>query len=486
MFHEDYRQPFLEFSKMTIDHNFFKERQKFYLHFDYPLSSEKIFAYVTNPSNIERHAFYPFIHFELCSQKIKKSGFKTINGQKKTIIEKQAPKIRPIKYSAHIDGHIYAYYAYLMAENYERMLLEKGINESVLAFRKLPNSPNNIHFAKNVFDEIKKRQNCSVICIDIKSFFDELDHQLIKLAWLKVLGSEKLPNDHYNVFKSITKFSYVYKKDVYQHLELSINRNHPNLLRLCSSQDFREKIRKNKIIQNDKKSKGIPQGSAISAFLSNIYMLDFDENINNKVKKLKGKYYRYCDDILIICDLKDSKPLFKDILSFIKSLKLEIQDKKTKFVEFKNGIRTSKDELQYLGFIYDGRNILLRDSGLAKYSHKVMKAIKMSNKHLFKINTSRINRGELPLDQYKKHIYRRFSFIGSRNYISYALKAARIMDEPAIKKQIKPHWNKIQLHIDKHTRNNSIYYSSEWVPSVNSKRNQPMNETNLRSNSQTT
>lgn len=61
---------------MNIDQTFFKDRQKFYLHFDYPLSPEKIFAYVTNPSNIERHAFYPFIHFELISQKIKKMALK--------------------------------------------------------------------------------------------------------------------------------------------------------------------------------------------------------------------------------------------------------------------------------------------------------------------------------------------------------------------------------------------------------------------------
>lgn len=443
---------------MKIDQTFFKDRQKFYLHFDYPLSSEKIFSYVTNPLNIERHAFYPFIHFELISQKIKKNGFKIVKGKKQIIVEKQTPKIRPIKYSAHIDGHIYAYYAYLMTENYEKLLLEKGIAESVLAFRKLPNSPNNIHFAKNVFDEIKNRQNCSVLCIDIKSFFDELDHQLIKLAWLKVLGLETLPNDHYNVFKSITNFSYVHKRDVYQHLGLSINRNHKNLKRLCSSQEFREKIRKNKIIRRGSKGKGIPQGSAISAFISNIYMLDFDEKINSKVQKVGGKYYRYCDDILIISDPKNSRPLLKDIQSLIKNLKLEIQEKKTKITEFKEGIRVSTDELQYLGFTYDGKKILLRDAGLAKYSHKVMKAIKMTNKRLVKINTARIQRNEPLLERHKKHIYGRFSFIGSRNYISYALRAARIMNEPAIRNQIKPHWNKIHHHINKYDELNEDFY----------------------------
>ena len=144
-------------------------------------------------------------------------------------------------------------------------------------------------------------------------------------------------------------------------------------------------------------------------------MLEFDEIINNKIKKINGKYYRYCDDILIIYDSKELRPILKETLSLIKNLKLEIQDKKTKIVDFKNGIRVSKHELQYLGFTYDGNKILLRDSGLAKYSHKVMKAIKMTNKRFVKINNARINRGELPIEIHKKHIYRRFSFIGSRN-----------------------------------------------------------------------
>lgn len=454
---------------MNIDHIFFKERQKFYLHFDYPRSSEQIFIYVTNPQNIEKHSFYPFIHFELKSQKVKKI-YKLVGGKKKAVVKKLEPKIRPIKYSAHIDGHIYAYYAYLLSDNYEKLLYEKKINNSVLAFRQFPDSPSNIHFAKNVFDEIKRRQNCSVLCLDIKSFFDELDHNLLKLAWQTILGLDKLPNDHYKVFKSITKFAYVHKNEAYQTLGLSTNRYYKDLKRLCSGSEFREKIRSSNIIKKHNDHKGIPQGSSISAFLSNIYMLNFDENISKKVNNLNGKYYRYCDDILIICDKKYLLPLLKDVQAFIKSLKLEIQNKKTKMVEFENGIRISKDELQYLGFTYDGNKILLRDSGLAKYSHKVMKAIKMSNNHFLKINKARINRGELPLERNKKHIYRRFSFIGSRNFITYAIRAARIMNEPAIKKQVKPHWSKIQQHLAKHEKNNFIYQYSEWSISINRKK----------------
>lgn len=451
----------------TIDLNFFKNRQRNYLHFDYPLDPQNIFDYVTDSKNIEKHSFYPFIHFELKITKVKKDKNKIIRikGKKDRFAIIKCPhKIRPIKYSSHLDGHIYAYYAALLTPNYEKILENSNLSENVLAFRKLPNSPNNIHFAKKVFDEIKIRKNCVALCYDIKSFFDDLDHQILKKAWLRILDTDNLPKDHYQVYKSITKFSHVNKKDVYSILGLSINRNHQNLKRLCSSHDFRNKIRKNNLVIQHKTDKGIPQGSAISALLSNIYMLDFDEKIKNYLSRFNASYYRYCDDILIICDEDLGLKIGFEVERNIKNLKIKIHPDKTKRVYFKDGLHVfhkshmSKDPLQYLGFTFNGKNILLRDSGLIKYQYKVSKAIRMSNKKLLRINSSRIRRGEEPLEIHKKHIYRRFSFIGKRNYISYALRAALIMSEPAIKKQIKPHWTRIQSKLEKFDLQNKETY----------------------------
>lgn len=457
----------------NIDIDFFHNRQRKYLHFDYPMQPKKVYDYVTNAKNIEKHAFHPFIHFELTSRKIKKDKTKIIKikGQKdRYAIVKCPPKIRPIKYSSHIDGHIYAYYAALLTPNYEKLIEESNLSENILAFRKLPNSPNNIHFAKKIFDEIRERRDCVALCFDIKKFFDELDHQILKEAWLRILETDYLPKDHYQVYKSITKFSYVNKKDVYSILELSINKNHRDLKKLCSSHDFRNKIRKNKLIIKEDKTKGIPQGSAISAFLSNIYMFDFDKNINSYLSKLNASYYRYCDDILIICDLDLGMKIHLETKKMISKLKVQIHPEKTKLVYFKNGLHVydkphmSREPLQYLGFTYNGKKILLRDAGLIQYQYKASKAIRMTNKKLLKINNSRIKRGEEPLERHKKHIYRRFSFIGKRNYISYALRAASIMNEPAIKRQIKPHWSKIQMHIRKHNELNKEYHLLESTP----------------------
>jgi len=43
---------------------------------------------------------------------------------------------------------------------------------------------------------------------------------------------------------------------------------------------------------------GIPQGSALSALLSNIYLVDFDEYMFKLGQTIGFIYRRYCDDIL--------------------------------------------------------------------------------------------------------------------------------------------------------------------------------------------
>jgi hypothetical protein len=40
-------------------------------------------------------------------------------------------------------------------------------------------------------------------------------------------------------------------------------------------------------------------------------------------------------------------------------------------------------------------------------------------------------------------------WIGRHNFISYALRAAKKMNEPAIRKQVKQHWKKLNAEVKK-------------------------------------
>src|SRR5690606_13844326 len=71
-------------------------------------------------------------------------------------------------------------------------------------------------------------------------------------------------------------------------------------LRICTSEQFRNQVRATGMVVTNKEGCGIPQGSPISALLSNIYMIGFDAAMQAYATKQGGSYRRYCDDILLV------------------------------------------------------------------------------------------------------------------------------------------------------------------------------------------
>lgn len=316
-----------------------------------------------------------------------------------------------------------------------------------------------IHFAKEVFDIVKEKQNCVVLCFDISGFFDNLDHSLLKNMWCKVINQSLLPSDHYKVYKSLTQYAYVEKEKLYRALNLSLNSRvlHRNMDRLCDIKTFRSEVRAKGLIKKNLKNKGIPQGSPISGMLSNVYMIDFDCIISEKIEKLNGKYFRYCDDMIFILDSANKEYAQNLILSEISKLKLKINDKKTQTVIFENGkvkVDMGKGspsfnfphKLQYLGVLYDGQNIFLRETGLSKFHFKLRKAIRMRVSHYKKIEAKGEHGGH---SIYMRSLYTRFTYIGSRNYVSYAYRVAATFESKNVKRQISGHYNVFNSYLNK-------------------------------------
>ena len=471
-----------------------------YWHFDKEFCSnktskiEKVTEYILSPQNVATHAFFPLISITLkerkLSRKIKFDYYQNllkkypnddtiksvctdyINDYKVNGVN----KIRTVSYASHIDSHIYKRYYCILKDAYEGKIKNTRLNDEVIAYRDFHDAQRNgvkINFpnllaAYDAVLEIKKRDNkCYALCFDISHFFDSIDHEILKEQWSAILGCDRLPADHYNIYKSLTKFSYIDRNDINKYVS-SVSKSlkikfSPDRI-FSSAKDFRKfRDSKVKFYKNPGLSKegvaphGIPQGICISTILSNIYFLPFDKSVSDYVHSINGFYRRFCDDILII--IPNDPKQKENCISFIKQKISELGEalkihpinerdrySKSQCYDFTDEISISRKPFEYLGISFDGKNVRLRQSSVSKYQKKVIKAVKallIKKKQILfteynKKNTVRVFRkNRIKID--RGVLYKKYSFSGSRNFISYVNTTAKMFESESVKKQLKSH-----------------------------------------------
>jgi hypothetical protein len=466
---------------------FFKERERL----EKNIKKDNVidlYNFLSDPKNISQHAFYPFI------------GYNIIERKRSRIKQNKSPiKSRPIRYASHKDGYIYAYYAHKLSKIYEQKIVDLGLDEIVSAYRKSRDgieSKNNITMAKEVFSEISKRENnCIALAFDIESFYDSIDHNKLKQEWenlLNPLGDSnyRLPDDMYNVYKSLTNYQYVEVTDLCPYLR-NIKNNNACYCNKCEPVDKKHFIKLklpspifdtaneyrkfrcwlkerfkaegltktfqiNEGIKDPTNSYGIPQGSSMSALLSNIYMIPFDLKIQKLAKDLGGMYRRYSDDIIFICrkDQRDEvqEKIKSAILERGDNLKIHpIEDdkpnSKSQCYDFTSE-KIKRKPLKYLGFSFDGEAVSIREESLDRYLRKSKRGISSARKGA-EINLIKRYQNHLPFEEkhtkiFRRKINERYTHLGSRNFISYANRSFEEMDDSSIKRQVKKHFDRVQ------------------------------------------
>lgn len=417
-------------------------RLRRYIHFDEPLSLRKAEALVTDPCAVARHAFWPLIKFGIETVKIRQD--------KTTGAVSTKEKLREISYAAHADSQIFSYYCHLLSDQYEKKVVENGLADSVLAFRSL--GKNNIHFAKQAFDIIREMGDCTAVAFDVTKFFDTLSHSLLKQRWKELLGVPELPRDHYAVFKAVTRFSVVDRNKAFRALGVSVyNPRRGSRRRLCSPREYRGLVRGGKLVETNSKGVGIPQGTAISALLSNVYMFEFDSAALKFARARGGEYLRYCDDMLFLMPLGMKEPSEAFVLGELDKLQLQINVDKTDTSNFtmKGGQQTSDRPLQYLGFMYDGQRVVIRSAAFAKFSNRMKRGVSLAKQTMWSRNKRRQRLGVPERGLYLKSLLTRYSHLGRRNFLRYGYNAAELMKSEAIRRQLRPLWSRLHAQIGK-------------------------------------
>lgn len=417
-----------------MEKNIFKHKS--YMHIDKPFDVNLIVNKIKDKKYVISHGFYPFISYTIVTKKYcDEIDEETMHHWKY--------KNRPIKYASHVDRYIYQCYSYILNNVYNMYCVEENINDSAIAYRTNLGGQTNIEFSKQVFDFIKKCGECYILVSDFSSFFDNIDHNLLKINLCKVLKKEKLDEDWYKVYKSMTNYSFIEKDEIINYLlknkietKYSIKSNNS----LFENKPWKEakKDLKEKIIKN-KENYGIPQGSPLSGIFANVYMIDFDKRINDYVKGKNGIYKRYSDDLIIIIP-KNNILSITEIWNYLKKVKLNyptliMNESKTSIYLYENkkiislhkcidGVKNGGSFVSFLGFSFDGMYVRFRDKTLTKFYYKLYRKID----NMMERENNRINVGKKRKSKIDKH---RILKILNRNnktrkFIDYVLRAKKV------------------------------------------------------------
>lgn len=436
-------------------------KTKKYPHIGTPITSKDynwVKDYVENFEKIRLHSFLPLIHKSIVQRKFRAANSATIlNPSKKRPRILGKPKVREIYFATHLDSLILSKYNETLATAYENYIISKEFNESIVAYRKIPilkgseKNKCNIDFAKTTFEFIKNnnKKKLTAIVADVTSFFDNLNHKILKKQWTKVLNETTLPQDHYNIFKALTNIKYIEGDQLFESYDktMMLKKGIPNSShktefvrkKIKCSKFFKEKgathyCDKKEFLNNNlnlviskNNTKGIPQGTPISATLANIYMMEFDQEIFELVISIGGFYQRYSDDLIIICEQQYEDNIIKLIRHKIATVvDLQIEPNKTKIFRFEEvtgkftgfeideytKIPNNNKSLEYLGFSYDGQRALIKTAGFSKFYR--------SMKSTFKKSASLANYSKNPSKSlFKSRLYKRFTHRGAKRRIIY-------------------------------------------------------------------
>ena len=127
---------------------------KHYPHFDAEISLDKANALISDPVRVAQNKFFPFIKYDKSWQPFR------------SVEPRPDKKIRPIRYAARKDAYILAHYRGILAAAYEQRLIELGIADCPIAYRKILKSPTEkrgkcnidfFYYVKSIFSKINKR-----------------------------------------------------------------------------------------------------------------------------------------------------------------------------------------------------------------------------------------------------------------------------------------------------------------------------------------
>ena len=278
------------------------------------------------------------------------------------------PKLRLIM-SQNIEdkiiNHLVAYY--FLVNTFELTFID-----TTVATRVGRGTHYGLNVLKKYINEMKRKykDNFYYLKFDIKKYFHNLDHDIIK----KIIRTKIKDEDALNLLDKLidsTDEEYI-NKEIINLKKNEISR----INKLTISQKEKDiKIEEVNKIPLCLKGKSLPIGSMCSQIIAIMYL----DNLNHFIKEKLHikKYILYMDDGLLMHEDKEYlKTCMHEIKTYLNGLKLELNTQKTSIDSMKNGI-------DFLGFKFYLKNnkLILKVRNGTKKNFK--KKIKRLNKQYF-------------------------------------------------------------------------------------------------------
>lgn len=392
--------------------SWFKPRH--YKHFDVPIGPK--WAAALTPEQVAAHAWSPLLHW------IKETPRYRLNDQ--NVMELKV-KPRDIMHASHRDACILAKYSHDLTGKLDAWYAANGLNEAVIAYRSLGQS--NYHFAATAQAYVRDHQSVEAMCFDVTGFFDNIDHKRLKrrLKWL--LGVDELADDWHRVLRAVTRYSHVRKSDLKAHPVFGQRLKQRSADRPLAT--VKELKTAGIAIRPNPNTYGVPQGTPISASLSNLYLADFDLAMKALADNHGALYQRYSDDILIICEPQYADQLADAVADALTDEALDLHADKTVRLQFTGDER---DNFQYLGYQLGLGPALIRPGSLSRQWRSTKRAIRRSERKAERLAKAG-NKDKI----YTSKLRGRLTHVGLRNFLAYADRSSDELQSANIKKQVR-------------------------------------------------
>ncbi|MCX6752789.1 MAG: reverse transcriptase/maturase family protein [Candidatus Nomurabacteria bacterium] len=281
------------------------------------------------------------LHNDLKNKTYKHSNYEVfkINDPKPRDIHKAIVRDRLLHHA--IYRILYPYFDKKFIHDSYSCRIGKGTHKAIYRFESFIN-----RVSKN------NTKTCWVLKCDIRKFFANIDHDILKSILAKHIQDKDTLNILENIIDSFSSNPIGKAYGVNNSPLLAIAKTDE-----CAKSNFAQnkKLTNSAIAENVNNEKGLPLGNLTSQLLVNIYMNEFDQYMKHV---LKVKYYiRYADDFVILSeDKKCLEDILKEVANFLKeNLRLELHPDKV-------FIKTIYSGVDFLGWGHFPTHRVLRNA----------------------------------------------------------------------------------------------------------------------------